>query len=138
SSSEGLPKLCDQLFHALSVVAACEALTASLSFLTRLGLVFPLVPRLPAPSHGTPGASPGKSTCPALKPSVLTCRAIQLSGFPIFARLPTLQTNPSSLALCSKAPPRLPPGPTVASGALACWFPSRWLGGRASFNPSAR
>src|SRR5690606_25612587 len=92
----------------------------------------------PAPSHGTPGASPGKSTCPALKPSVLTCRAIQLSGFPIFARLPTLQANPGSLTLCSKAPPRLPPDPTVASGALACWLPSRWLGGRVPLNPSAR
>src|SRR5690606_24209598 len=48
-----------------------------------LGLVFPLVPRLPAPSHGTLGASPGKSTCPALKPSVLACRAIHLAGVPI-------------------------------------------------------
>ncbi len=52
-----------------------------------LALVSPLVPHLPVPSHGTLGASPGKSTCPALKPSILTCRAIQLSGFPILCRV---------------------------------------------------
>src|SRR5690554_3279082 len=87
-----------------------------------LGLVFPLVPRLPAPSHGTLGASPGKSTCPALKPSVLTCRAIQLSGFPIFRKVTHSASQPRF------AYARLPPDPTVASGALACWLPSRWLG----------
>src|SRR5690606_14008665 len=59
-----------------------------------LGLVFPLVPRLPAPSYGTLGASPGKSTCPALKPSVLTCRAIQLSGFPIRGRVTHSTSQP--------------------------------------------
>ena len=37
-----------------------------------------------------------------------------------------------STALQSKEDPR------VASVALACWVPSRWLGGRVSLNPSAR
>ena len=34
--------------------------------------------------------------------------------------------------------PRLPPDPAVVSGALACWLPSGWLGGRVAFSPWAR
>jgi hypothetical protein len=67
------------------------------------------------------GGFPGKSTCPALKPSVLTCRVIQLSGFPISCRVTHSSSQPRFTCVMFQGTPRLPPKPAVRSGTLACW-----------------
>ena len=59
-----------------------------------IGLVSPLAPLLPVPSHRTQGASPGKSTCLVLNPSVLTYKVIQLLGFPTVCKVTHFVSQP--------------------------------------------
>src|SRR5690606_4878080 len=92
-----------------------------------LGLVFPLVPRLPAPSYGTLGASPGKSTCPALKPSVLmqSYPAIGLShsrqGYPLYKPTPVRLRYVPRHPLGFLQTPLLPVAPLPAGYLPAGW-----------------